>query len=284
MINHKQFENGYKYIEIQNDCAEAKIALPGAHLFHYKVKNKAPLLWLSERAYFEERKAIRGGVPICFPWFGKNKENATLPQHGFARTALWKIVLEEEVDESTTHIRLQLKPNADTLELWPYLFDLTLDVTIGNELSIALSVTNTDSKAFEITAALHTYFSVSDINTVSIKGLDESRYYNALDDSCYTQKGDIFIQKEVDRVYLEPSNIITVLDGESRVYLQQEGSSSLVVWNPWIEKSEQMTDMNTDGYRSMVCLETANAREDARVLKPKETHVLKAVISQETGK
>ena len=284
MILHKQFDNGYTYLEIQNDCAEAKIALQGAHLFHYKVKNKAPLLWLSERAYFEEGKAIRGGIPICFPWFGKNKENATLPQHGFARTALWKIVLEEEVDESTTHIRLQLKPNADTLELWPYLFDLTLDVTIGNELSIALSVTNTDSKAFEITAALHTYFSVSDINTVRIKGLDESRYYDALDDSCYKQKGDIFIQEEVDRVYLDPSDSIILLDGESKVHLQQEGSNSLVVWNPWMEKSEQMTDMSRDGYRSMVCLETANAREDARVLRPNETHVLKAVISQETGK
>ena len=93
MITHKQFDNGYKYLEIQNDHAEAKIALQGAHLFHYKAKNKAPLLWLSEKAYFEEGKAIRGGIPICFPWFGKNKENATLPQHGFARTALWKVVL-----------------------------------------------------------------------------------------------------------------------------------------------------------------------------------------------
>lgn len=284
MILYKQFDNGYPYLEIQNDCAEAKIVLQGAHLFHYKVKNKPALLWVSKMAYFDEGKAIRGGVPICFPWFGKNKENATLPQHGFARTALWKVVLEEEVDESTTHIRLQLKPNVDTLEQWPYLFDLYLDITIGNELSIALSATNADTKPFEITAALHTYFSVSDINTVSIKGLDESRYYDALDDSCYKQKGDIFIQEEVDRVYLDPSDTVTLLDGESRVYLQQDGSNSLVVWNPWIEKSEQMADMSAEGYRSMVCLETANAREDARVLNPNETHVLKAVISQEIEK
>lgn len=284
MILHKQFANGYTYLEIQNECAEAKIALQGAHLFHYKVKHKDALLWVSKEAYFEEGKAIRGGVPICFPWFGKNKENVTLPQHGFARTALWKVVLEEEADESTNHIRLQLKPNADTLEQWPHLFDLYLDVTIGNELSIALSVTNADTKPFEISTALHTYFSVSDINTVSIKGLDESRYYDALDDICYKQKGDIFIQEEVDRVYLDPSNTITILDGESRVYLQQEGSNSLVVWNPWIEKSGHMADMSAEGYRSMVCLETANAREDARVLQPNETHILKAVISQEIEK
>ena len=284
MINHKQFDNGYKYLEIQNDCAEAKIALQGAHLFHYKMKSKAPLLWVSAKAYFEEGKAIRGGVPICFPWFGKNKEHATFPQHGFARTSLWKVLLEEEVDKSTTHIRLQLKPNADTLEQWPYLFDLTLDVTIGNELSIALSVTNTDSKAFEISTALHTYFSVSDINTVRIQGLDESRYYDALDDSSYEQKGDILIQGEVDRVYLDPSDTMTLLDGESKVKLRQEGSNSLVVWNPWIEKSEQMVDMNNDGYENMLCLETSNAGEDARIVKAGETHILKAVISQEIEK
>ena len=248
------------------------------------MKSKAPLLWVSEKAYFEEGKAIRGGVPICFPWFGKNKENTTLPQHGFARTALWKVVLEEELDESTTHIRLQLKPNADTLELWPYLFDLYIDVIVGDELSIALSVTNTDSKVFEISTALHTYFSVSDINTIRIKGLDESTYYDALDDTRYKQKGDIFIQEEVDRVYSDPANTITLLDGECKVKLQQEGSNSLVVWNPWIEKSAHMADMSAEGYRSMICMETANAREDAIVLRANETHVLKAVISQEIEK
>ena len=284
MINHKQFDNGYNYIEIQNDHAEAKIALQGAHLFHYKVKNRPALLWVSKMAYFEEGKAIRGGVPICFPWFGKNKENATLPQHGFARTALWKVVLEEEVDECHTHIRLQLKPNADTLEQWPYLFDLYLDVTIGEELSIALSVTNVDTKSFEISTALHTYFSVSDINTTRIKGLDASTYYDALSDTSYKQKGDILIQEEVDRVYLDPSDTITLLDGKFKVYLEQEGSHSLVVWNPWIEKSGQMTDMSAEEYRSMVCMETANAREDVRVLKPNESHVLKAIISQEIEK
>jgi len=284
MILHKQLDNGYKYLEIQNDHVKAKIALQGAHLFHYKVKNKPALLWVSKEAYFEEGKAIRGGIPVCFPWFGKNRENATLPQHGFARTALWKVVLEEEVDECHTHIRLQLKPNGETLEQWPYLFVLYLDVTIGDELSIVLSVTNTDTKPFEISTALHTYFSVSDIHTIRIKGLDASRYYDALDDTSYQQKGDILIQEEVDRVYVDPSDRITLLDGESKVYLQQEGSNSLVVWNPWIEKSKQMVDMSTEGYRSMVCLETANAREDRRVLKPNESHVLKAVISQETGK
>ncbi len=281
MITYKQLANGYPYIEIENDFAEAKIALQGAHLFHYKGKNKPALLWLSKMAYFEEGKAIRGGIPICFPWFGKNKDNPTLPQHGFARTEHWSVVLEEETDSYHTHIRLQLQPNPHTLEQWPYLFDLYLDITISDTLIIALTMTNTDTKPFEISTALHTYFSVSDINTTSIKGLDAKAYYNALNGHTYIQDGDIHIEEEVDRVYFDPSKRIALLDGDYKVHIDQEGSNSLVVWNPWIEKSKQMTDMPDDGYKSMVCLETSNAREDARRLGVNESHVLKAIISQD---
>lgn len=278
MITHKQLENGFKYIEIQNKEADAKIALQGAHLFHYKVKDKPSLLWLSKAAYFEEGKAIRGGIPVCFPWFGKNKENPSLPQHGFARTQLWSVVLEEEKDDNTTQICLQLKPNADTVAQWDYLFDVTLDIIIGEALSIALRVTNTDTKPFEISTALHTYFSVSDIETVFIKGLDGRDYYDALDGKNYIQEGDILIQEEVDRVYFHPSESITLFDRDTNIKLQQEGSNSLVVWNPWIEKSKQMNDMTENGYRSMICVETTNAREDSKVLKPNESHVLKAIV------
>ena len=278
---HKEFDNGFKYIEVQNKQAEAKIALQGAHLFHYKEKDTAPLLWLSEAAYFEEGKAIRGGIPVCFPWFGKNKNDPSLPQHGFARTEVWSVVIEEEVDDSTTHIQLQLKPNRDTLEQWTYLFNVTIDIIIGHELNMVFSVTNTDTKPFEISTALHTYLKVSDIDTISIQGLDNRAYYDALDKKTSIQEGDVLIRKEVDRVYMNPSKTITLLDGDVKISLQQEGSNSLVVWNPWIEKSKQMSDMSENGYRTMVCLETSNAREDARVVKPNESHVLSATFKKE---
>jgi len=281
LIIHKEFDNGFKYIEVRNNQAEAKIALQGAHLFHYKEKDTAPLLWLSEAAYFEECKAIRGGIPICFPWFGKNKNDPSLPQHGFARTEVWSVVVEEEVDDSTTHIQLQLKPNRDTLEQWTYLFNVTLNITIGHELTMVFSVTNTDTKPFEISTALHTYFSISDIDNISIKGLENRAYYDALEGETFIQDGDIIIQEEVDRVYSHPSKTVTLLDRNVKINLQQEGSNSLVVWNPWIGKSKQMADMTEDGYRTMMCLETSNAGEDSRVLKPNESHVLSAVISSQ---
>lgn len=280
MIIHKQFDNDFEYIEIKNNQAEAKIALQGAHLFHYKAIDKPALLWLSKLAYFEKGKAIRGGVPICFPWFGKHKNNASLAQHGFARTQMWKVVIEEEIDADNTHIRLELKSNAETLEQWPYLFETHLDVIIGAKLSMALKVTNKDTKPFEISTALHTYFAVEDIHTVSIKGLENCRYFDALKAETLTQHKDVQIEEEVDRVYSNPSKTILLLQNDTSVKLQQEGSNSLVVWNPWIEKSQKMIDMPDDGYKRMVCLETSNTREDARIVNANESHVLKATISQ----
>lgn len=284
MISLKEFDYGFKYIEIQNRHAEAKIALQGAHLFHYKIQDKPSLLWLSQATYFEEGKAIRGGIPICLPWFGKHKDNLTLPQHGFGRTELWRVILEEEQSDGSTHVRLQLKPNTHTLSQWDHVFEANIDITVGKELIIALEIKNTDSKPFEISTALHTYFSVSDIDTVCIQGLKNKVYYNNLDGKHSTQKDDVLIREEVDRVYLNPLKTVTLLDGNTRVNIQQEGSGSTVVWNPWIERSKQMADMNDDGYKTMVCIETCNARDDERVLQPNESHVLKAVISQEIEK
>ncbi len=111
--------------------------------------------------------------------------------------------------------------------------------------------------------------------------MENRTYYDALEGETFIQDGDIIIQEEVDRVYVNPSEMITLFDGDVKVNLQQKGSNSLVVWNPWIEKSKQMVDMTEDGYRTMVCLETSNAREDARVLQPNESHVMRAIISQE---
>ena len=280
MISLKKFENGFEYIEVQNRYAKAKIALQGAHLFHYKVKDKPALLWVSKKAYFEKGKAIRGGVPICFPWFGKHKVDTTLPQHGFARTALWKVVLQEEQDDGTTHIRLELNSNPDTYTLWEYAFTCHIDIFIAQTLKMHLSVTNTDTKPFEISTALHSYFAISNIETVYVKGLEDKVYYDALKDAYFTQKGNLFIDKEIDRVYKNPLQNITLVDEEQHINITHEGSKSLVVWNPWKEKSKEMVDMDENGYKHMLCLETSNAREDSRILAPKQTHILTVNISQ----
>lgn len=277
MIVHERLANGFEYIEVKNEAAEAKVALQGAHLFHYERVGEEPILWLSEVSDFELGKAIRGGVPICWPWFGFN-EDKTLPQHGFARTALWEFVGSDEVDANTTVLTLKLTNDEKTLQIWHYKFLLELKITISDKLILELKTTNLDDKSFKISQALHTYFSVSHISEVAIKGLDKKPYLDALTWKNEIQNGDITFNQEVDRVYQEVDGEVVLGDKNRTIYIKNNGSSSVVVWNPWIEKTLRMSAMKPNAYEYFVCIESANAFDDARVLKPKEVHILGAVI------
>ena len=172
MINTDKLSNGFEYIHIQNDSASAKIALQGAHIFHYARKGERDTLWMSEASEFEKANAIRGGVPICWPWFGRHKTDSRLPQHGFARVSMFELFKSEEIDSKTTQLVLKLKHSKETLSLWPHRFELELNITVSETLSMELCTTNMDDEAFEITQALHTYFDISYISNIVIKGLD----------------------------------------------------------------------------------------------------------------
>ena len=278
MINKKKFSNGFEYIEIENSSAKVKIALQGAHIFEYAKKDGESFLWLSEISDFEQGKSIRGGIPICWPWFGVNQDK-NLPQHGFARTSMWEFVCSDEIDEKTSSVTLKLTCNDETLKIWAYKFELELHVVISDNLTLELKTTNIDDKEFSITQALHTYFAVSHISHVNIKGLDKKPYLDALTWKNEIQKGDITFDKEVDRVYQEVDNEVLLLDKNRTISIKNGGSSSVVVWNPWIEKTKRMSAMNDDDYKSMVCIESANAFDDARILQPKAAHTLVATIS-----
>lgn len=277
MITHKKLPNGFEYIEVNNRAAEAKIALQGAHLFHYKRVGEEPILWLSEVSDFEAGKAIRGGVPVCWPWFGFHQDRS-LPQHGFARTAMWDCVSCSEADEKSSSLILRLTHSQESLKMWPYLFELDLHLTISDKLTMELKTTNLDRNSFKITQALHTYFSLSHISDAVIKGLDKKPYLDALTWKKEVQEGDITFNQEVDRVYQEVDGEITLSDKNRTLHIRNENSSSVVVWNPWIEKTSRMSAMKEDAYEHMLCIESANAFNDARVVKPQKSHTLKAEI------
>ncbi len=274
MITLETMDNGFQTITIENRSAAAKIALQGAHLFHYQAKGKAALLWLSETSFFETGQSIRGGVPICWPWFGMPKDDMTLPQHGFARTSLWEYMDADETDDETTQITLQLTHSTESLALWPHKFKLILNITIGKTLSMSLTTENCDDKAFEVTSALHTYFNISAIENISVEGLDQHRYLNALTGKYNLQNGNIIIDREVDRVYQKVSSPLFLIDKKRTIEINNEGSSSVVVWNPWIKKCARMSAMKDDAYKSMLCIETANAFEDTRTIQPNQSHTL----------
>lgn len=277
MIEHKRVSNGFEYLEIKNSSASAKIALQGAHIFYYCRNYGKPVLWLSETSDFEYTKSIRGGVPVCWPWFGM-PEDKSLPQHGFARVSMWELKSSKEVDVNTTEVTLSLSSSEESLKLWPHKFELELHVVVTDSLIMELKTTNRDDKAFKITQALHTYFEVSHISDVIIKGLDKKPYLDALTMQKKVQEGDITFEGEVDRVYQEVDKRVLLQDKNRTIKIENEGSSSVVVWNPWIDKCQRMNAMKDDAYKGMVCIESANAFDDYRVIKPNESHTLKATI------
>ncbi len=278
----KKAADGFEYIEIQNKSATAKVALQGGHLFHYQQQGKKPLLWVSNKSNFETAKAIRGGIPICWPWFGKHSTDPALPQHGFARTSPFELLEINEPDENTTDLMLQLQSSAETRALWPYEFQLLLQITIAPILTVALTTRNCDTELVTISAALHSYFAISDISNVSVQGLDKTEYWDALTDDTKIQKGNIYISEEVDRVYQKTASPLILRDTDRTVQVASEGSSSVVIWNPWKDKSMKMTDMQNDAYKTMLCIETANALEDAQKIAPGEEHTLTATLAEST--
>ena len=220
---------------------------------------------------------IRGGVPVCWPAFGVN--NPDLPQHGFSRTAMFEFVKSTELDSNATEVLLRLTHTDESLRLWNYKFELDFRVIVSDTLVMELKTTNTDTKEFQLTQALHSYFNVSDISNAVVKGLKNKPRLDALTNKTFTQENDIVFNEEFDSVFQKVENKIVLGDnGNRNVTIQNEGSSSVVVWNPWVEKGARMSGMRADAYREFVCIESANAYEDFRVLKANETHILKATL------
>jgi len=274
MIEFKEKENGFEYIEIKNNSASAKIALQGAHIFHFQEISQDPLLWLSEKSEFKKGTAIRGGIPICWPAFGMNNPN--LSQHGFARTSMFEFVDVVELDADATQIVLKLHDTKESRVLWDYKFELELKIIISNTLSLELITRNLDDKPFTITQALHTYFNISSISDAEISGLELKNYLDALTSLEHIQKGTIRFEEEVDRVYQDVDAKIVLKDKNKIVNIISEGSASAVVWNPWINKCSKMSAMDKEAYKEFLCIETANAFDDFKEIKPNQKYCLKA--------
>jgi glucose-6-phosphate 1-epimerase len=265
-----------EYIEIENSVASVKIALQGAQLFDYTIKGKGSVLFLSETADFKKGKAIRGGIPVCWPWFGENKHDYSLPKHGFARTSLWRHVTTEMLNESKTKVTLELQSSPQTFELWPYDFRLTLDIYISEQLRVELSTVNRDTKSFDISSALHTYLKIEDINSIEVNGLQDRRYFDKTINSWNIEESPIDFTKEVDRIYQNVDNDVIVKDATVRHTLESEGTKTIVVWNPAKVLAENMSDLSH--HTQMLCVESANVLDDTVTLNPGEFHTLVQVI------
>lgn len=278
---------GLDYIEIDNDYATAKIALQGAHVMAWQPKSqKNPVLWLSNNARYVQGRSIRGGIPICWPWFGAHPTDGTLCPHGFARVMPWQLIDAETVKNGATRLVLQMLEPAESKRQLTYPYLLTITITVGDTLRIDLATTNKADHPFVVGEALHTYFQVSDVASIHIHGLEDALYA----DKVYNyerrvESNDVRFSSEFDRVYLNTNADCVIHDpGLGRqIRIAKSGSQSTVIWNPWQEKAQQMADMGgPDGWRNMICVETANALENSVVISPNRTHTMSVEYSVES--
>jgi D-hexose-6-phosphate mutarotase len=285
---HVVFTNGRGDLPlamISNSLAEAEIYLHGGHITAFQPRPvEHPILWMSDSALFKGGKAIRGGIPICWPWFGPHPDDSSKPQHGFARISPWTVRNTAALDDGSTQIHLQMHADAATRSLWPYPVELELCVTIGSRLQVELISHNQGTETVAVGGALHSYFTVGDIDRVTVEGLDGRDYLDQPDEyRRKRQKGPIMIDAEVVRIYLDTTADCVLIDPvlSRTIRIAKRGSNSTVVWNPWIAKAQQMADFPNQGYRTMLCIETCNAHEDVRQLAPGAEHRLTQILSVE---
>jgi len=258
-----EIEHGFTYIEINNARAHATISTYSGQVLSYRPKGRAhDLLFVSDKAYYEDGKAIKGGIPVCWPWFGPDPEERGRPAHGFVRNRQWQVAASESLADGSTKVVMSLSDSDATRKFWPHHFTLSIEITVGDTLKVELVTHNSGDKPVTISQALHTYFQVGDIGKVRVLGLEDTDYIDKVDGSTRkTQTGPVTINGEVDRIYTGVTGEL-VIDDESlgrRIHITSTGSSTAVVWNPWAETAASMADLDDDDYRKMICVETANA-------------------------
>ena len=279
-------ENGLPKAQISNALATAEVYLHGAHITAFRPQGHENVLWMSPLAQFQPGKAIRGGVPVIWPWFGPHGTDSSKPQHGFARTAEWQVSATESLADGSTQLQLMLTDSDTTRALWPHAFELLLTITVGTELTIDLTGHNTGDQPFTAGGALHSYFAIGDVTQMVITGLEGREYIDQLDGrQIKPQTGDVHIRREVDRIYVNSDDTCVIHDALLRrqIQVRKSGSHTTVVWNPWQEKVKAMADFSDDGFQTMVCIEAANADEDVVWLAPGEEHTLSQIISVSAG-
>lgn len=275
-------------LEVHHPLFLATVFLQGAHLTHFSPRDDSNWFWLSENARFEPDRAIRGGVPVCWPWFGDPARNApeirkrvlTRTAHGFARTALWRL---EDVRESAheVEISLSLHANEEFQDLWigHALALITFSFSVRG-CQIALTTTNLGKQPLALGQALHTYLPTPDISRTRVLGLGNSQYMDTLKGwEYFTQQGPVYFEGETDRIY-ESGEPLAVITPAGKRTLTSVGSDSTVIWNPGPAKSIKLADFPDTGWQKMLCVETANAATDYRVLNEGQSHTLGVVIGR----
>lgn len=245
----------------------------GAHVTQWS-RHGLPVVWVSERARYESGAAIRGGVPICWPWFAAGPDGDLSPSHGFLRTARWDLC-EQTDDALRWRITHAQTCGGETAQRFPHPFECELSVHLGEELTLALTVRNTAQVSWDCEAALHTYLHVADVEAIRIEGLAGLDYHDKVSNLDLTQHGDLRLSAETDRIYhgADPVTVHDPVLGRD-LLLHAQGAAATVVWNPWADKTAAMPDMSDHEWRRMVCVEAGAVGAGRIHLEPGREHTL----------
>lgn len=271
----------FEFVIIEHPNFDAAFTLHGAHLLHFQLKDQAPIIWLSKTAIYNEQKAIRGGVPICWPWFGPADKSLgdNLPGHGFVRTSKWSV---KNINELANGVEIEflLKNNEQTRKIWPYQFELVLKATLTDTVKLELISKNTGTETFTYNAALHTYLNISSPEACQVKGLGNAYIDKLNAGQSETSDGNLQINAPIDSIYEKAPGTVVLEDSgfKRQLTINNSGNDSEVVWSPWIEGAQAFADMPDDGYQTMLCIESAITNTNGQSVAPGQTHTLSTEI------
>ena len=283
-VGFAELEDDLIFVTVSNKYADADICLYGAHVTNFKPHNTMDILWMSPESNFQVGSPIRGGIPVCFPWFGPHKTDSEKPQHGFGRLMYWDVIETASQPNGETLIRLQLCSSEETKAYWPFDFCAVMSINVGLKLTATLKVTNTSSASFDYTCALHSYFNISALESISIEGLQNTKYHSQLEPGDFIQEtAKLEIKKAETRHYYDTEASCVIEDSAfgRRIEVVKTGSKITTVWNPGAETCANIADLPDDAYHAFVCVEAVNAFNDVISLAPEETHETSTTIGIE---
>ena len=272
---------GLPKVQITSPAASAEIYLQGAQLTSWRPQGSEEVIFLSEHSRWEEGRAIRGGIPVCFPWFRAKADDPKAPAHGFARTRSWQLESLAQQQDSVV-VTLSTESNEDSRKWWPYELRLVHRITVGAVLKLELIVSNTGTVPFHFEEALHTYNRVGNAEELRITGLDQVAFLDNRDGNREKrQNGDFRFIGAVDNAYIDTQNTVEIVDPalRQRIRLQKQGSMTTVVWNPWSDGAVALADLGDDEWRQMACVEASNILGNAITLAPGAQHTMTAILS-----
>jgi len=276
-----QGNGGLPRIQITGSRAEGEMYLHGAHVTSWKPAGNDEVLFLSTKSRWQEAQAIRGGIPICFPWFRAKADDPKAPAHGFVRARSWQLESIVE-DKSGVCVSMSIESDEQTRRWWPGDFRLLHRVVFGPKLTLELICTNTGKTGLRFEEALHTYNRVADVANVRVQGLDAVHFLDNTDsNAAKVQHGDVTIASATDNAFLGTENHVDLIDPELHRHIRLEKANSLttVVWNPWREGAARLGDLGDGEWTQFLCVEASNILAASVTLEPGEEHKMTAVLS-----